>query len=690
MGEKRYLVTAGLPYSNGPLHVGHVAGAYLPADIYVRYLRMQKRQVLYVCGSDDNGVASLISARKEGKTVEELTQFYNHRQDVDFKGLGIKFDVYGGTHQPHFVKMHEIISQDFFKTIYNKNLFVKRVTEQLYDESAKQFLPDRYVKGTCYYCQHPEAYGDQCEACGQTIDPLKLINPISTITNTTPVPRQTTHWYLPLDQFQGQLKEWLESKRTATEDSPAWRDMTLNFALGQIKQGLPERAMTRDLNWGIPVPLDDPDAKGKMIYVWFEAPIGYVSFTAQHCQDKQGEWQNYEKWWKDPDTRIVHFIGEDNTIFHCLLWPAMMLAEGSYQLPWQVVVNAFLNIKFPGQDEQKISKSRGTAIWIEEYLKMFEPDPLRYYLTAIAPENQRTTFDVDDFITRNNNELLNALGNFVNRSFTFSKRYFNNLVPELGELTDVDKAHLTEIETRIKNATENIEKFRFKAALNEIMTLARSSNVYFDTKQPWKQAKENLAACATTVNISLQTIKALTITMSPFLPFTAEKCMNMLNLPLDRLTWNEAGKELPAGHNLGEQQILFTKLDAASLFSETPAESKSVETKVDENNEITYDDFMKIDLRVAEILTAERVKGADKLVQLKIKVGAEERQLVAGIAQHYTPEELIGKQIVIVANLKPAKIRGIESKGMLLAASDSEKLALVTPEKKVETNSRVK
>ncbi len=567
MSKRRFLVTSALPYSNGRLHVGHIAGAYLPADTYVRYLRARGEDVRFICGSDDNGVASLISARKEGRTVQELTAHYNARQAADFVGLGIRFDIYGGTHQPEFVDLHNRISQDFFRVIHEKGFFTKSKTTQLYDVQARQFLPDRYVKGTCYECGYKEAYGDQCESCGISIDPMRLIDPVSTITGSRPEPRETTHWYLRLHQFEAPLQKWLESKREAGPGEPAWRDTVLNFSLGQIKGGLPERAMTRDLDWGVPVPLDDPDAQGKVLYVWFDAPIGYVSFTAKLCEQTEGDWQAYAKWWKDPDCRIVHFIGEDNTVFHALTWPAMLMAEGSYQLPWQVVANAFLNIKFPGQEEQKISKSRGTAVWIEEYLKTFDPDPLRYYLTAIAPEGQRTAFDVDDFITRNNSELLNALGNFINRTLTFAARYFEGKVPDPGTRVDADQAQLRAIAECAERTTEHLEAFRFKAALGEIMTLARTSNAYFDAKQPWKQRKDDMAACGTTINACIQTARALTTLMAPFLPFSAEKAAAMLRID-PALPWQSATEELPPAHTLGEPAILFKKLDPAEVFTQ--------------------------------------------------------------------------------------------------------------------------
>jgi methionyl-tRNA synthetase len=573
MGKRRFLVTSGLPYSNGRLHVGHIAGAYLPADTYVRYLRARGEEVRFICGSDDNGVASLISARKEGRSVEDLTAHYNAGQMAAFDGLGIRFDIFGGTHQPGFVERHEQISQEIFKTIHDHGYFEKRLTEQLYDTEAKQFLPDRYVKGTCYHkkqdgsdCLFSDAFGDQCESCGNAIEPLKLIDPVSTITGSRPALRETVHWYLQLQRLEDRLREWLEAKRSPA-DGPAWRETVLNFTLGQIKAGLQERAMTRDLDWGVPVPLDDPDAAGKVLYVWFDAPIGYVSFTASLCEREGGDWQDYTRWWKDPETRIAHFIGEDNTLFHALFWPAMLIADGgSYQLPWQVVANAFLNIEFPGQEEQKISKSRGNAIWIEDYLERFDPDPLRYYLTAIAPENRRTAFVPRDFINRNNGELLNALGNFIHRSLTFAQRYFDGRVPDAGQRTETDTEHLARIAEQTERTTECLEQFRFKAGLGEVMSLARMSNGYLDAKQPWKQRKQDPAGCGTTINICIQTVKALATLMAPFLPFSAGRVASMLNIEPD-LPWLQATIELPAAHELAEPAVLFRKIEDDELIS---------------------------------------------------------------------------------------------------------------------------
>ncbi len=570
MRKRRFLVTAALPYSNGHLHVGHIAGAYLPADIYVRFLKACGEDVRFICGSDDNGVSSLIAARKEGKAVEELTAYYHASQKKSFDGLGIRFHIYGGTHQPGFVELHNRLSQSMFLSIHEKGHLYKKTTKQLYDVKAGQFLPDRFVKGGCYHdkidgepCGYSEAYGDQCEACGNAIDPLKLNDPVSTITGTAPEPRETVHWYLKLGKLAEIIGPWLESKRTHGDDSPAWREFVLNFSLGQIQQGLPDRAMTRDLEWGVPVPLDDPDAAGKCLYVWFDAPIGYVSFTAAYCERHDGDWRQYETWWKDPDSRIVHFVGEDNTIFHALTWPAMLMAEGSYQLPWQVVVNAFLNIKFPERDEEKISKSRGTGIWINDYLERFDPDPLRYYLTAIAPETARTTFDIEDFISRTNNELSNALGNFINRTLTFAVRYFGGKVPDPGRRGSADRDQLALLQTCANNIAAHLSQFRFKAGLTELMTLARAANGYFDVKQPWNQRKNDMAACGVTINVCLQTAKTLMILMAPFLPFSAERTAGMLGLRFEDsiIPWSELAVELPPGHLLGEPVILYRKIE---------------------------------------------------------------------------------------------------------------------------------
>jgi len=579
MAETRFLVTAALPYSNGRLHVGHITGAYLPADIYVRYLRATGANVRFICGSDDNGVAALKTAREQGRSVEELTAHYNRSQQADFAGLNIDFDIYGGTHQPDYAKTHERFSQDLFLKIYEKGLFTKRTTKQLYDVQAEQFLPDRFVRGTCPHCNSDRAFGDQCEDCGRAVEQETLINPVSMMTGSTPELRETVHWYLRLDQLQARLASWLASKKDAAACGASWRPIALHQSLGRIEaEGLPERAMTRDLTWGVPVPLDDPDAQNKSLYVWFDAPIGYVSFTAADCQRRGEDAEAYADWWKNPDCKIVHFIGEDNIVFHAITWPAMLLAthdsdsvqgqRGEYQLPYNVVANSFLNIKFPGKDEEKISKSRGTAIWIEDYLTTFDPNPLRYYLTAVAPENARTTFDLDDFIARNNGELVNAFGNFFNRTLTFAHKYFEGKVPPPDSYQDVDTEHLQRCANAVRRTGEILEQCHFKAALAEVMTLARAGNGYFDTTKPFMTRKTDMDACGRAINVCLQTARTLTTIMAPFLPTTADKCAKMLSLDAHWRRWSSATDELPQGHPLGEPEILIKKLDAKELFGE--------------------------------------------------------------------------------------------------------------------------
>lgn len=579
MSKRRFLVTAALPYSNGRLHVGHIAGAYLPADTYVRYLRATGADVRFICGSDDNGVAALKTAREQGKPVEELTAHYNASQRKDFEGLGIHFDIYGGTHQPGYVETHEKICQGLFLNLFEKGYFTKRTTKQLYDVEAEQFLPDRFVKGRCPHCGGENAFGDQCENCSRSLDQLELIDPVSMITQTKPEVRETVHWYLRLDQLQDRLAGWLETKQKPGDCGAHWRPIVLNQSLGRIKsEGLPERAMTRDLTWGVPVPLDDPDAEGKSLYVWFDAPIGYVSFTAALCKEQSGDEAGYEAWWKDPDCKVVHFIGEDNIVFHAITWPATMLAShdsesvqgetGEFQLPHNVVANSFLNIKFPGKEEEKISKSRGTAIWIEEYLQTFDADPLRYYLTAIAPEQARTSFDVDDFLVRNNGELLSALGNFFNRTITFVHKYFDGKVPAPSSRSDVDDEQLAKRGAAAKAAAEELEACHFKAALDEVMGLARAGNAYFDVTKPFLSRKTDMEECGRAINVCLQTARSLTTLIAPFVPYMADKAAAMLKLSGDWRAWDSATEELAEGHALGEAEILVKKLDPAEVFAQ--------------------------------------------------------------------------------------------------------------------------
>ncbi|MEK6797618.1 MAG: methionine--tRNA ligase [Planctomycetota bacterium] len=577
--RRRFLITGALPYSNGRLHVGHIAGAYLPADTYVRYLRASGADVRFICGSDDNGVAALKTAREQGRSVEELTASFNESQRRDFAGLGIEFDIFAGTHQPDYVRLHERFSQDFFLAINRKGLFTKRTGRQLFDTEAGQFLPDRFVRGTCPHCGGAKAFGDQCEDCGRAIEQTTLINPVSLMSGSRPELRETVHWYLRLDQLQSRLSGWLASKKDAAACGATWRTTVLNQSLGRIEtEGLPERAMTRDLTWGVPVPLDDPDAKGKSLYVWFDAPIGYVSFTAALCEQRGEGAEAYAHWWKDPDCKVVHFIGEDNIVFHAITWPAMLLAThdrddlqgawGEYQLPHNVVSNSFLNIKFPGKEEEKISKSRGTAVWIEDYLQSFDPDPLRYYLTAVAPEGARTAFDLEDFINRNNGELLNAFGNFFNRTITFAHKYFDGQVPQGGTRMDVDAAQLKRCAEAVQRCGAELETCHFKAGLAEVMALARAGNVYFDTTRPFSTRKDDLAACGRAINVCLQTARTLTTLIAPFLPSTAQKCAKMLRLEGDWRRWASATDPLGPGSILGEPVLLVRKLDPKEVLGE--------------------------------------------------------------------------------------------------------------------------
>ncbi len=552
MTGRRFTVTAALPYSNGLLHVGHIAGCYLPADIFARYLRSRGDEVAFICGSDDYGVPVLLTARQEDRTPRQVADHYRARQKADFDGLGISFDIYSGTAS---TEIHTEVSQHFFLRCLQNGHLEKRTSRQLYDPEAGMFLPDRYVEGTCHYCGSGGARGDQCEACGKLIEPTRLIQPRSVITGAAPQVRETVHWYFRLPDFEQKLREWISSK----DD---WRPMVTNFSLGLLEQGLPERSITRDLDWGIPVPLpDEPDAEGKVLYVWFDAPIGYVSFTEQWCRERGEAPGAYERWWKDPDCRIVHFIGEDNVIFHALTWPAMLMAEGSFELPANVPANCFLNIQFPGREEQKLSKSRGTAVWISDYLARYEPDPLRYYLTMIAPERHRTTFKMEDLVRRNNEELVAALGNFVHRNMTFAARYFDGAVPERGELTAEDRAQLRMIGGLTGRVAAALEGYAFRDGLQEVMAAAREANRYFDYREPWVLRKCDRAACGTVINVCLNTIKALALAMEPFLPFAARKTAAMLALGPQETAWSAAAEPLPEGRTLGEPVILFEKIE---------------------------------------------------------------------------------------------------------------------------------
>jgi methionyl-tRNA synthetase len=546
-------VTAGLPYANGNLHVGHIAGAYLPADIYVRYLRACGRDVAFICGSDDHGVPVLLRARKEDVEPQIVVDRFYAQHRTDFAGLGIEFDFYGQTSSPE----HHEISQEFFRKVLEAGLLVKKSTEQLYDDGMEMFLPDRYVQGTCPHsdCGQPGALGDQCESCGRTVDPMELADPVSVLSGNRPVVRETSHWFFKLPELSSFLETWLEGH-------DEWRSAVRNFALGLVREGLVERSMTRDLEWGVPVPIEDAGASGKVLYVWFDAPIGYVTFTSQWCQEQGKGGDEVGKWWKDSDTRIVHFIGEDNTIFHAVIWPAMLKAEGSYCLPDQVVANSFLNIHWPGEsEEQKISKSRGTAVWIKDFLSENDPDPLRYYLTAIAPENQRTTYKPEEFISRNNDELVATLGNFVHRTMTFAHKYCGGVVPEEEISSEADLDQIASVERLPERLSEEIEQFRFKSTLQLLMAEARRANQYFDASAPWKTRKEDLSTCRRTIRACLQTVSVLGMVMSPILPFASARIARMLGREESSWGWEYSSASLKGGEILGEAELLFRKID---------------------------------------------------------------------------------------------------------------------------------
>lgn len=550
---RRVLVTAALPYSNGTLHVGHIAGAYLPADIYVRYLRLRGAQVRSICGSDDHGVAIVMTAAKEGRTPAEVAQYYNQRHQKALSGLGINFDIYGSTSRNPF---HAKTSQDFFLKLNEKNCFQKQETQQFYDPQQKIFLPDRFVKGTCGYCGAAEQNGDQCEECGKMLDVVSLGSPHNAITGAPAIIQKTVHWFLDLSRFQGEVEKWFSGARV--------REHTRTYVQGLLASGLIKRSMTRDLDWGIPVPLEDPDAKGKVLYVWFDAPIGYISNTKELCQAQEGDAEKYSEWWKSPETEIYHFIGEDNTIFHAVIWIAMLSAEGSFQLPRGVIVNCFLNIKFANREAEKISKSRGVAVWIEDYLEQGgNPDVLRYYLTAIAPEQARTVYRPEDLISRNNGELGNILGNLVHRVATFTHKYAGPCVPEIdpSKVTDRDRALTQRMQEVQAQVASLLEDFSFRAALEKVMEFGRECNKYLDDKAPWMTRKTDMATTQVTLAYGLNAIKFLAVLISPFMPFTSEKIAKLLSLNTSELAWESALEPLPPKTPLGTPEILFPRLE---------------------------------------------------------------------------------------------------------------------------------
>lgn len=674
---KRTLITTALPYANGPVHIGHLAGVYVPADIYARYLRLKGEEVLMIGGSDEHGVPITIRAQKEGITPQDVVDRYHAIIKDGFERLGITHDIYSRTSSA----THHEHASEFFRKLYDKGEFIEKTSQQYYDEQANQFLADRYITGTCPHCNNERAYGDQCESCGTSLAPTDLINPKSAITGNTPVLRETKHWYLPLDKHESFLREWI------LEGHKEWKSNVYGQCKSWLDMGLQPRAVSRDLDWGIPVPVEG--AEGKVLYVWFDAPIGYISNTKELLPD------TWETWWKSEDTKLVHFIGKDNIVFHCIVFPAMLKAEGSYILPENVPANEFLNL-----EGDKISTSRNWAVWLHEYLDEFpgKQDVLRYVLTANAPETKDNDFTWKDFQARNNNELVAIYGNFVNRALVLTNKYFEGKVPALGELTDYDKETITEVQAIKATIEKELDTYHFREALKTAMNLARIGNKYLADTEPWKLAKTDMSRVATILNIALQITANLTIVFSPFLPFSSEKLLRMLDVN-EAFSWDSLGSMelLSVGHQIATAELLFEKIEDSTIEAQieklqaTKAANELAERKAEPiAQDIQFDDFLKLDIRVGTVLECSKVPKADKLLQFKIDDGLGGRTIVSGIAKHYQPEELVGKQVCFIANLPPRKLKGIESQGMILSAEDLDgSLRLISPSVEVSPGSKV-
>lgn len=676
---KRYTITAALPYTNGPIHIGHLAGVYVPSDIYARYLRLQGRDVLFVCGSDEHGVAISMKAKKEGVTPQEVIDKYDAIIRKSFIDFGISFDNYSRTSS----KIHHDTASEFFRKLYDKGDFIEEVTEQLYDAKADQFLADRFVVGTCPKCGNEEAYGDQCEKCGSTLNATDLINPKSTITGDTPILKSTKHWFLPLDRYQDFLKEWI-----LVGHEKDWKNNVLGQVKSWLDDGLKPRAVTRDLDWGIDVPV--AGAEGKKLYVWFDAPIGYISSTKEWAAREGKDWEPY---WKDADTKLVHFIGKDNIVFHCIIFPAMLKAEGSYILPDNVPANEFLNL-----EGNKLSTSKNWAVWLHEYLLDFpdKQDSLRYALTSNAPENKDNDFTWKDFQARNNNELAAIFGNFINRVVVLTNKYYNGIVPSPNEFSEVDEQTLAELKAYPAVISSSIERYRFREAQGELMNVARLGNKYLADEEPWKMVKTNPERVQTQMYVALQIAAALRVLCEPFLPFTACKLSGILNTVIptkeeSHLSWKDVAETsdlIPAGHQIGEGEILFAQIEDTEIQKQIDKLEATKKANVMENKVIeaqkettTFEDFSKLDLRVGTILEAEKMPKANKLLVLKVDTGMDVRTIVSGIAEHFSPEEVIGKRVTVLVNLAPRALRGVESQGMILMSNNAEgKLVFVNPD----------
>ncbi|WP_282037586.1 methionine--tRNA ligase [Saccharicrinis aurantiacus] len=673
----RTLVTTALPYANGPVHIGHLAGVYVPADIYVRYLKMKGEDVLLIGGSDEHGVPITLKAKNEGVTPQDIVDRYHGIIKKSFEDFGIGFDVYSRTTS----ETHKKTASDFFKTLHDKGEFIEKVSDQYYDAEAHQFLADRYITGTCPHCGNEGAYGDQCESCGTSLNATDLKNPISVISGSVPVVKQTKHWYLPLDKHEPFLKKWI------LEDHKEWKANVYGQCKSWIDLGLQPRAVSRDLDWGVPVPVEGGD--GKVLYVWFDAPIGYISATKELTND-------WEKYWKQDDTRMLHFIGKDNIVFHCIVFPAMLKAEGSYILPENVPANEFLNL-----EGDKISTSRNWAVWLHEYLEDFkdQQDSLRYVLTANAPETKDNDFTWKDFQARHNNELVAILGNFVNRTIVLTNKYYEGKVPALGnELTEFDSNTLAEIKVICDKVADSLDQFRFREAVKEMMNLARLGNKYLADSEPWKLVKTDAVRVETIMNISLQITANLAVLMEPFLPFSAAKLKGMING--SDCTWEDLGKTnlLVAGHLINKPELLFAKIEDGAIQKQLDkleatkvANEVASKTVSPAKENISFDDFTKMDVRVGTILEAEKVAKTKKLLKLTVDTGIDQRTVVSGIAEFHKPEDIIGKQVSILVNLAPRKIRGIESQGMILMAEDADgSLAFIEPSKEIKPGSEVR
>ena len=673
---KRTLVTTALPYANGPVHIGHLAGVYVPADIYVRYLRLKGEDVLLIGGSDEHGVPITLKARNEGITPQDVVDKYHGIIKQSFADFGISFDVYSRTSS----KTHYETASEFFKTLYDKGEFLEKESQQYYDEEAGQFLADRYITGTCPHCHKDGAYGDQCESCGTSLNATDLLHPRSTISGSTPVQRATKHWYLPLDKHEAFLRQWI------LEEHKEWKPNVYGQCKSWIDLGLQPRAVSRDLDWGVPVPVEG--AEGKVLYVWFDAPIGYISATRELTPD-------WEKYWKDPETRLLHFIGKDNIVFHCIVFPSMLKAEGTYNLPDNVPANEFLNL-----EGDKISTSRNWAVWLHEYLLDFKDkqDVLRYVLTANAPETKDNDFTWKDFQARNNNELVAIFGNFVNRSVVLTQKYYNGVVPQSGELKDFDRETLDGIGVFAQKTQEALDQFKFREAVKEAMNLARLGNKYLADTEPWKLIKTDAARVETIMYVALQITANLAILMEPFLPFAAEKLRKMLNM--GQVDWKLCGQKqvLQAGHSIGQAELLFQKIEDSEIQAQLDklqafkkANEAAARTANPAKENISFDEFSKMDIRTGTIMEAEKVAKTKKLLKLKIDTGLDQRTVVSGIAEFFEPEAIVGRQVSILVNLAPRNIKGIESQGMILMAEDADgRLDFVAPQSPVKNGSEVR